>query len=272
MIVTKANIDEFITTERAVGNIARILGAIAKAYIPPVVDDSHTNFLWCNTNKHLVVRPIILTNDKVLTVSYHPGHLHIHFEIEGSDDHEHMVLLKGNSIAYVQNRVIQILNKLGLNGDEILKHIEFRYPDLNDINGKIIKLDKTFISEFSYIRTEANNVLTSYIVNNKLIAELPRVWPHNFDTGIVCNLQDDITQYAGYAPADETVCNVPYFYNSFYKNGKQIVGSNSLEHGEWLTTGWKGAILPVNSFDTTDSFLQFAYSFIENSSKEFLNN
>lgn len=272
MIVTKANIDQFITTERAVGNIARVLGAIAKAYISPVVDDSHTNFLWCNTNKHLVVRPIILTNGKALTVSYHPGHLHIHFEIEGSHSHEHIVLLKGNSISYLHNRVMQMLNKFGLDGDEALKHIEYRYPELNDINGKIVGLNKTLIDEFSSIRTEANNVLTSYIINNKFIAELPRVWPHNFDTGIVCNLKNDITQYAGYAPADKSVCNVPYFYNSFYKNGKQIVGSNSLEHGEWLTSDWKGAILPVNSFDTTELFLENAYAFIENSSKEFLNN
>lgn len=272
MIVTKTNIDQFITTERAIGNVARILGAIAKAYIPPVVDDSHTNFLWCNTNKHLVVRPILLTDGKILNVSYHPGHLHIHFEIEGSDSHEHMILLKGNSMTYVQNRAVQILNKFGLDGDEILKHVEFRYPDLNNINGKIIKLDKTLISEFSNIRTEANNVLTSYIVHNKFIEELPRVWPHNFDTGIVCRLKNDVTQYLGYAPADDAVCNVPYFYNSFYKNGKQLIANNPLEQGEWHTSGWKGAILPLNSFDTTDSFLRSAYSFIENSSKEFLNN
>lgn len=271
MIVTKTSIDELIKTERGIGNITRVLGAIAKAYIPPVTDDSHTNFLWCNTNKHLVVRSIILPDGKTLNVSYHPGHLHIHFEIEGSDSHEHMILLKGNSMSYVQNRAVQILCKLGIDGDEILKHIEFRYPNLNDVNGKIIKLDKTFISEFSNIRTEANNVLTSYIVNNKVIAEMPRVWPYNFDTGIVCNLKNDITQYAGYAPADEAVCNVPYFYNSFYKDGKQIVANNPLEHGEWLTSGWKGAILPVNSFDTTELFLQSAYAFIENSSKEFLN-
>lgn len=272
MIVAKANIDEFIKTERAIGNIARILGAVAKAYIPPVTDDSHTNFLWCNTNKHLVVRPITLTDGRILNVSYHPGHLHIHFEIAGSHSHEHIVLLKGNSIRYIHKRAMQMLNKFGLDGDEILKHIKYRYPELNDVNGKVVVLNKVLIDEFSSIRTEANNALTSYIVNNKLLEELPRVWPHNFDTGIVCRLENNVTQYAGYAPADNKVCNVPYFYNSFYKNGEQITSKTPLEHGEWLNGDWKGAILPLTDFSTTDLFLKSAYSFIENSSKEFLKN
>lgn len=270
MNITSEAIQQFITTERIIGNVTRILGSIAKSFIPPVSDDSHTNLLWCNTNKHLITRTIVLTDGRHLNVSFHPGHLHIHFEIEGEHTHNHIVLLKGNSINYIQNRVIQFLNNFGLDGDEINSHLKYRYPELNDVAGKLPKLDSSMIKLFENIRCSANNSLSSYLVNNKIEAELPRVWPHNFDTGIFCVLKDDVQQYAGYAPADDKVCPVPYFYNSFYKNSEQLIGTNVLEHAEWQTNNWKGAVLRLDSFNSVDDFLAASTQFLNQSSKSFL--
>lgn len=270
MIVNRENIERFINTERAVSNIGRILGAISKAYIEPEADDSHTNFFWCSTNLHLETRHIHLPNDEVLSVSYHPSHFHIHFETETETKpkQEQLVLLKNNSLDYVLKKTAETLSKFGLDPKKFHDHVEFRYPELTNINGKLFTPEKSLIHQFELIQSSANNLLISYIISNNIHAELPRVWPYNFDTGIVCFLDDNIIQYAGYAPADNEVCKVPYFYNSFYKNNQQIISDSVLTVGEWQKEGWKGAILRMDDFNDSAEFLDAVLPFIKQSSEQ----
>lgn len=272
MIINRDSIEHFNITERAISNIGRILGAITKSYIEPVADDSHANFLWCNTNLHLETREIHVKNDRHIHVAYHPSKSHIHFETETIHTHKEMVPLKNNSLDYTLKKIKNILQNLDLNVHDFEEAVEFRYPELTQINGKLFTPQKQYLHYFEFIRSTTNNILTTYAIQNNVHAELPRVWPHNFDTGIVCSLDNNIFQYAGYAPADTEVCEVPYFYNSFYSNNKQIISNNILTAGEWRNEDWKGAILRLDSFNSINEFVEAAPLFFNQSSRDFLNN
>ncbi len=49
----------------------------------------------------------------------------------------------------------------------------------------------------------------------------------------------------------------PYFYNSFYKDGKSILLNinQQLDFGYWMNSNWKGVIYPFKEPNEVDLFL-----------------
>ncbi len=77
-----------------------------------------------------------------------------------------------------------------------------------------------------------------------------RIWPHHFDTGTFFatarNQAGEVSQTIGlgWAMPDEMI-KEPYFYLSFWseKELRNISKLTPLEIGNWMTPGWKGAVL-----------------------------
>lgn len=266
-----SEISEYLKAEQSVHNMARILGAIAKTYIAPLPDYCHTNLRWCEINHHLETRSFSLPDGRPVWVSYHPAHLHFHVYVNDEKDNKKMVLVKNNSLTFVKNKFVSLLNSLGLSGDSFIPRLDFRFPDLLDDDGKLFLPDKTLLHRFETIRNEANKILFDYLQNSRLQSEI-RVWEFNFDTGIYCKHGNGIDQYAGYAPADKEAYDKPYFYNSFYLNGKKVVpaGFSEVKNTIWKTEEWSGAILPIDRFATIEEFLGTAPVFLKDTTEIFL--
>jgi len=265
------SIDNYIQAEQSIHNMARFLGAIAKAYNTPLPDYSHTNLRWCEINHHLETRTFTLPDGRPVWVSYHPAHLHFHIYVNDEKDNKKMVLVKNNSLSFVKNKFVSLLNSLGLNAESFTAKLDFRFPQLLDVNDKLFLPDKMHLHLFEAIRNEANKHLHGYLQQSGLSSEV-RVWENNFDTGIYCKHANGIDQYAGYAPADKEAYDKPYFYNSFFVNGKRVVPHNfkPSQNIIWETERWGGAILPMDRFDTVEDFLAAAPSFLTNTSEIFL--
>ncbi len=264
-------IEKFIKSEHSVHNMARILGAIGKAYINPVSDYSHTNLRWCEINHHLETRSFTLPGGDTVWVSYHPAHLHFHVYVNDEKDNNKMVLVKNNSIEFVKQKFVKILNDLALDANKFLPNLRFRHLELLDDNGKLFLPDKPSLHQFETIRSEANRILQEYLLQSGLQSEI-RVWENNFDTGIYCQFANGTDQYAGYAQADKEAYDKPYFYNSFFVNGKKIIPINfkQAKNTIWETENWGGAILPMDRFETMEEFLAAAPAFLNETTEIFL--
>lgn len=264
-------IEDFIKAEQSVHNMARILGAVAKAYVLPESDYSQTNFRWCEINKHLETRTFTSPGGQSVWISYHPAHLHFHVYVNNEKDNKKMVLVKNNSLAFVKNKFVSILDSLGFNSNEFISILQFLYPQLLDVNGKLFSPDKALLHQFEAIRNEANRYLHDYLNKAGLTSEV-RVWTHNFDTGIYCKHTNGLEQYAGYAPADKEAYDKPYFYNSFYLNGKKIIPANFpiIQNVIWETEKWGGAILPMDGFSSIEEFLFAVPGFLIQTTETFL--
>lgn len=266
-------LENFIRAEQSVHNMARLLAAIAKTFVAAKTDYSHTNLRWCEINHHLETRNFVLPDGRPVWISYHPAHLHFHVYVNDEKDNKRMVLVKNNSLTFVKNKFISILNNLGLGGDSFVQNMNFRFPELLNNNGKLFIPDKTLLHQVESIRNEVNLYLHEYLRLNGLQSEV-RVWTYDFDTCIYCKHDGGVEQYAGYAPADDEVCSTPYYYNYFYKNGKRLAPEyySPISFGRWETGAWSGAVLAMDQFETVEAFNMQVLPFLQESSGIYLSN
>jgi len=133
-------------------------------------------------------------------------------------------------------------------------------------------LDDDFVINWHNIRSLSNSTLANLNNIAGLESEI-NIWPHHFDTGVYYPLNEAHGQVvasvgAGLAIADSMI-NEPYFYIYGYKKDNEINFENTpeLNRGNWLTDGWKGAVLPVSELPDTkaasqiDIFFKQSYNF-----------
>jgi hypothetical protein len=261
-------IKEYMQEEQFLHNMARILGAMGQAYLPAKADESHTNMRWDSLKNRLEARNMPLPDGHAISISFHPHELHFHI---ACNQQEYMVATKGNSLDFVLNKIAQTLGQYGLEGASFRQHLDYPYPQWNAVNGWLMQPEKSGLSTFQQIRSEANRHLEEFLQADKQHSEV-RIWPHNFDTGIECTYGNGLLQYAGYSPADGEVYQRPYYYNSFYRNGRKIkpLQFPKLPHTIWETQRWGGAILPADAFTSWDDFLNAAPAFLQQTTGLFL--
>lgn len=263
-------IQEYIFADKSIHNYARIIGKIVSLYIEKEDDYSHTSLEWDSKNRILKSRPILLPNDFEATIEYHPNHFHYHISTNCPNLRDPLIITKNNNLNYVTNTFKTNLKLLGLN-DQKLISIKLAYPDILQNDMPPLQPTKNGIHLFEKIRQNVNLILNRYLINNDLKSEI-KIWPHNFDTAIHCKYDNNIEQYAGFAPAD-ALSEFPYFYNSFYKDGiaQDLATNEKLLLGKSIDSKWKGAIYILNEIENLDDFLISGVSFFENSTNIFFN-
>lgn len=265
------DIQDYIFADKSIHNYARIIGEISNLYIKKEKDFSHTNLVWDSKDKILKSRPISLPNGFEAIIEYHPNHFHFHILTNCPNLRDPLVLTKKNSLDHIIDTFKTSINLLGLD-DQKLDSVKLAHPEILQKDKIPIQPSKNGIHLFEKIRSGANLVLNRYLINNKLSSEI-RLWPHNFDTGVFIKHENNIEQYAGFAPAD-TLSEYPYFYNSFYKEGiaQDLLTNEELLHGKIINSNWKGAVFPLEDIENLEDFLISGVSFFESSTNIFFNN
>ena len=139
-------------------------------------------------------------------------------------------------------------------------HYDLPYTVEDNFTFKL--LDSNRLSELTHLRILAQLVLEKFLNDNELSSEI-RVWPHHFDTGAYATLKKDPRMAVGLGLAiPDTVVNEHYFYISVYGNNGAIAPDKlqPLSHGQWLSDGFTGAVLPAAAatVQTASSFFQEA--------------
>lgn len=263
-------IQDYIFADKSIHNYARIMGEIANLYIKKEDDYSHTNLEWDFKNKVLKSRSISLPNGFEAIIEYHPNHFHFHISTNCPNLRDPLIITKNNNLKYIIDTFKANINLLGLD-DQKLDNVKLADHEILQKDKSPIQPSKNGIHLFEKIRSGVNLVLNRYLVNNKLNSDI-RLWPHNFDTGIFYKYDDNIEQYAGFAPADN-LSEYPYFYNSFYIDGvmKNLETNEELLLGKIINSNWKGAIYTLDEIENVDDFLISGVTFLENSTNIFFN-
>ncbi|MBY0488131.1 MAG: hypothetical protein K2P85_13240 [Flavobacteriaceae bacterium] len=264
------DIQDYNFAEKSIHNYARILGAIANFYIKSETDYSHSNLSWNDEKKVLETRIIHLPNNFVATIEYHPNHFHFHISTNCPNLKDPLVLSRNNNLNYIIRTFQNNFNLINLDGQGFTV-AKLPYPEILQSDVKPLQPTKDAIHLFEKIRTGTNQVLVNYLKEYDLNSEI-RIWPHNFDTGIYCKHSNGIEQFAGYAPAD-SISEFPYYYNSFYKDGKAFLPNfdEQLSFWNWVNSNWKGAIYPLGNPNEVDFFLSNGIHFFKQTTNKFLN-
>ena len=262
--------NDYILAEKSIHNYAKIIGEISNLYLLKQDDFSHTNMVWDSDKKVLKSREIVLPNNFIATIEYHPNHFHFHIATNCPKLKEPMVLTRNNNLNYIIKTFQNNLNLIGLEGGKI-QNMDLPYPEYLSYTEKPFLPSKNAIHLFEKIRTNVNNTLLELLTHNNFKSEV-RIWPYNFDTGIYCKHPDGLEQFGGYAPAD-AISEFPYFYNSFYKDGKAFLPNinQQLDFGYWMNSNWKGVIYPFKEPNEVDLFLSNGALFLKQTTNKFLN-
>lgn len=263
-------LNKYIQTEQFLHNMARILGAMGKAYLPAKPDFSHTGMSWDEQQNTFQTGEIPIPNGAGLRLSFHPHELHFHMACTHLQKND-IVITKSNTLQFIIGRIAQAIKEYGLDSQAFQSGLQYRFPQWNDVNGRLLQPEKQYLKNFEQVRSGANRYLKDFLQQNHLNSEI-RIWPGNFDTGIYCRYDTGIEQYAGYAPADKVAYGRPYYYNSFLVNRERIMPHHfpRLPHTYWESRSWGGAILPSDAFRSWDEFLNAVPAFLQQTTDTFL--
>ena len=109
-------INDYILAEKSIHNYAKIIGEISNLYLLKQDDFSHTNMVWDSDKKVLKSREIVLPNNFIATIEYHPNHFHFHIATNCPKLKEPMVLTRNNNLNYIIKTFQNNLNLIGLEG------------------------------------------------------------------------------------------------------------------------------------------------------------
>jgi len=144
----------------------------------------------------------------------------------------------------------QNLSDLNIGVSEFTNKLHYELPTHNLDNKAIFTSDDPdCIRENIFYRNNAEIVLNKVAAKFKE-ADPVRIWPHHFDTGsfvsIEINKAGGVSKSLGLGWAiPDAMINEPYYYLSYWSE----VPVNNLsilpdpEAGEWIRTGWNGAVL-----------------------------
>lgn len=227
--------------EKMVYLAAQYLAAAGISFLDPKEDDSHTNLAFSGKTGILSSRALNKAG-VCLSLNYNTFSL----EWIGADE-QYLLPLNGRTHPAVLTWIASHSKKLGMRASyHYTFHYEFPY-DITD-TFTFALLDAERLAQLRNHRTLAQNALEAVLEEQHLISEI-RIWPHHFDTGAYATLKKDSGIAVGLGLAvPDTLCTDHYFYISGYQGGKAIDPRHfsPLSRGNWLYTGFQGAILPVS--------------------------
>ncbi len=249
------NASEFKETLQICHHAAQLPAMAGNYLVDPREDDSHSAMEYSSTRKFLVGRRIRGDRDTRVALDIVNLNLHIlnlrltslgKFSLKGRTKEEAFDFLRKELMTH---GVDTILMKMDLH---------FDIPDHPVGQGAKFEIkDPQIFQAHADIRSNAKYLLRFFGRIFKFTSEI-LVWPHHFDTGAILYTGfDDSGDYnatvgIGLAMPDE-LCNEPYFYVNHWSANRIHYPDTfpELKHGQWITTGYKGAILELGRI--TDS-------------------
>lgn len=235
---------------------AQYLAAAAISFLAKKEDDSHTNLEFSITNAHLSSRPLNESGD-LISLDYERFML-VWTNVNWTDT----LRLDGSTHEQTLNWLKEKTAKALIAMPYTYKfHYEPPYEISDNFTFKLLNANK--LAELTHLRIMAQLVLEQFLKANALDSEI-RVWPHHFDTGAYAytNSKQETAVGLGLAVPDSLISE-HYFYISLYHNNAAISTDHlaALHEGQWLNTGFRGAVLPAmdTTVETVVDFFQEAY-------------
>ena len=237
---------------------AQYLATASKSFLPAKSDDSHTNLGFDVDMLSLTTHPLS-ENGSFLAFNYK------NFCLEWST-------AKGKTVLPLDqmrhNDVLQWLEEQAKKdlGKAYIYDLHYELPYTIDDNYKFKLKDPKDLERLSDLRVLAQLGLEAVAEEYQLGTDI-RIWPHHFDTGGFAALPDTNLSLGFGLAIPDSLCNSHYFYLSAYHNNTMVstAGFSSLQHGAWLNTGFKGAILASDGMSEKSVF-----SFFKEAIKQYL--
>ncbi|MFV1884511.1 MAG: hypothetical protein ACMZ7B_08490 [Balneola sp.] len=258
--------NKYPQTDQRIHYLAQILAKAGRTYVEKKDDDSHTNLgfvpsknwletHWINSEKGKVKLVLRITDFCMLWLNEQEEAFQIVSTVLKTPKEVEEQLKKG-------------IRESGLDPEGFSEPMHFEIPEYSFTGQPFQMINRHNLDEWTQWRSLGNEACEK--VSGILDVETPiRVWPHHFDTGIYVQATESLGIGFGLAMEDE-MAGAPYFYMSGYPSEGSLDYSNApeLKSGRWeITNGFKGAILPLTSFEETSNNLD---QFIEHSIEWFL--
>lgn len=224
---------------------AQYLATTAKSFLDAKADDSHTNLEFSVEGKNLQTWPLDYMGTK-LCLNYEE------FSLEWKSHENISFLLDGKTHEEIVSWLSQTSKTLGFEKPyQFDLHYDMPYS-MNPTD----KFKKSDVQKLIGLRTMAHNALRSFLEKEQMTSDI-RIWPHHFDTGAFCVLDDGSGKSVGMGLSiPDAMIDEHYFYISGYIGHDSLDTSTfgNLPHGKWLNEGFKGAVLPASEINTEITF------------------
>lgn len=234
---------------------AQYLAAAGISFLDKQPDDSHTN-VGFSPELRIMYSRSLGDGDLKLQLSYD------RFALEWTQEGvvRNALTLEGKSHQQVLTWLAEISREIGLQKPYVYRfHYELPYAVEADFT---FRRNPSEIDRLAEMRITAHQAVSDLIDHQDIASEV-RIWPHHFDTGAYGSLSgtSGISIGLGLAIPD-SVSASHYYYVSGYDDHGIISpeGWDDLPLGSWHAGTYKGAVLPVQSWnrEQIDNFLNAA--------------
>lgn len=214
--------------------------AIGISYLPPQLDDSHTNLGWDHANGALISHGV-RSNSRIVRVGVRPADLTLQVLVEGTL--AQAIPLHGSTIQQAGDALRHALTRAGISGADLTLNRHYELPEHAVASGAAFDAtDSAALGELSTWYANADVVLQS--LRERIRGTGVRCWPHHFDIATLATVGQGRTSGAGLSPGDSWY-DEPYFYVNARPAPRPEQLRDELQGGgTWHLEGWVGAVLP----------------------------
>lgn len=219
---------------------AQFSAALGSSYLPPQLDDSHTNLGWDRSRGALISHGV-RTSSGTVRVGSRPADLTLLVLRDETPDL--LIPLDGSTVQQAGEDLREALISTGLDGEAftLRRHDELPQHAVNS-GAAFDAADTAALVELARWFANADLVLQS--LRERIHSSDVRCWPHHLDIATLATLSPGRSSGAGLSPGDDS-CEEPYFYvNAYPAPTVERVKGQLQGGGTWHTTGWIGAVLP----------------------------
>lgn len=228
-------------TDQTLHQICQVLAKAGRSFVPKKDDDSHTNLYFDALAQRIHTHPF---GDPQRTLAFNL--INNTFEwVDARQRASLIIKLAGQTIEQLERIIAGQLLAKGLDEKAFLELLHFEIPNYD--HPKIfMPLTAEEVGEWRYYRRMANQVGAALLGFLQKEGQ-PRIWPHHFDTGTSCIVDDYMGIGYGLAMQDDMV-GAPYFYLAGHPQKGEVDYDQkpSLTNGRWqIGEHFNGAVLPI---------------------------
>lgn len=231
---------------------AQYLAAANLSFVNSKTDDSHSNLGWDSGLKALTTHSL---SDDGLRLALSYEYYSLDFLHPESGEVASFPLNNAIHLDLV-NWIVRECEFMELRGEYKYDfHYELPYEPIAD-DFRFPNISSEVLNEYAKLRSEATERLGE-LAGLFSDYQLPRTWPHHFDTGSLGLVNDGSIGYGLGIP--DSLMDTHYYYVSGYRGHDSVDVSSlpKLSTGEWKSGTWNGAILKASeNSERIKSFLR----------------